>query len=254
MAPTDSRRESVGGRTSIYRERASIYPEWAFMESGWASMESGWASIDSDRASIGSKRAFIGSKRASTKPGRVKETRAPSQEIALDDLIGLQSSSGSFTMDKTGFRLRLMRHFSHDVVSEMDQCIEKVFHWTNMRRAEFQAIRDTILIVAFIKFHYPESAELLELVVLKARDWVGRSLGDPDVLTELEKIARDNIDSASSAMPATGSSGVSTTPLKPARSTDNTDTVAEKTDEDNFKEHVVRDGAEIDTVVEAKSG
>ena len=103
-----------------------------------------------------------------------------------------------------------------------------------MRRAEFQAIRDTILIVAFIKFHYPESAELWELVVLKAIDWVAKGLRDPDVLTELEKIARDNIDSASSAMPATGSSDVSTTPLKPARSTGNTGIVAEKADEDNL--------------------
>ena len=55
----------------------------------------------------------------------------------------------------------------------MDKCIEKAFHWTIMRRAEFQAIRDTIIIVAFIIFHYPESAELWELVVLKVRDWVG---------------------------------------------------------------------------------
>ena len=117
-----------------------------------------------------------------------------------------------------------------------------------MRRAEFQAIRDTIIIVAFIIFHYPESAELWELVVLKARDWVGRSLRDPDVLTQLEKIARDNIDSASSAMPATGSSDVPTTPLKPARSMANTDIVTEKADEDNFKEHAVGNGAEIDTV------
>jgi hypothetical protein len=192
--------------------------------------------------------------RMSNESGRVKEVRAPSQGITLDDLIGLQTSSGSFAMTKTEFRLRLMRHFSHEVVSEMDQCIEKVSHWTDMWRAEFQAIRDTILIVAFIKFHYPESAELWELVVLKARDWVGRSLGSPDILTELEKIARDNIDLASSAMPATGSSDVSTTPLKPARSTDNTDIVAEKADEDNLKEHAVGDGAEVDTVVEAESG
>jgi len=48
-----------------------------------------------------------------------------------------------------------------------------------MRKAEFQAIRDTILIVAFIKLHCPESAELWELIVLKTRDWVGRSLRDP---------------------------------------------------------------------------
>jgi hypothetical protein len=82
-------------------------------------------------------------------------------------------------MTKARFRLRLMQHFSHEVISEKDQCIEKVFHWTVMRRAEFQAIRDTILIVAFIKLHYPESAELWELVVLKTRDWVGRSLRDP---------------------------------------------------------------------------
>jgi len=203
-------------------------------------------STNSERASTKRRRA--------TKGRRMKEARVSSQEITLDDLIGLQTSSGSFAITKTRFRSRLMRHFSHEVVSEMDQGIEKASHWTIMRRAEFQAIRDTILIVAFIKFHYPESAELWELIALKARDWVGRSLRDPDVLTELEKIARDNIDSESSAMPATGPSDVPTTPLEPARSTTNSGIVAEKADEDNFKEHTVENGVEIDSVVDAKSG
>ena len=60
------------------------------------------------------------------------------------------------------------------------------------------------------KFHYPESAELRELVVLKTRGWVRRDLRDPDGLTELKEIARDNIGSASSAVPAAGSSDVPT--------------------------------------------
>jgi hypothetical protein len=43
-------------------------------------------------------------------------------------------------------------------------------------------------------------------------------------------------------VPATGSSDMPTTPLKPAKSTGNADTVAKKVDEDDFKEHAVGDG------------
>lgn len=187
----------------------------------------------------------------------MNEARVPSQEITIDDLTSLQTSSGSFILTTAMFRSRLMSHFSHKVISEMDQCIKKVVQWTTLGNVDFQllgAIRDTVLIVAFIKFHYPESAELWELVVLKARGWVRKNLRDPDGLMELEKIARDNIDSASSAVPATRSSDVPTTPLKPAKSTGNADIAAKKVDENDFKEDAVGDGAETDTVVEAKSG
>jgi hypothetical protein len=226
---------TYGARPSTYGARPPTYGEM--------SRDGARPSTYDGRPSTYDGRPSTYGERPSTKYGKVKEARAPSKGITLDDLIGLQTSSGSFAMTETEFRLRFMRHFSHKVISEMDQCIER----TNMLRAEFQAIRDTVLIAAFIKFHYPESAELWELVVLKARDWVGRHLRDPDVLTELEKIARDNIGSASSAMPTTGSSDVSTTPLKRARSTDNTDIVAEKAGEDNLKEHAVGHGAETDT-------
>jgi hypothetical protein len=188
--------------------------------------------------------------------GGVNEARVPSQEITIDNLTSLQTSSGSFILTTAMFRSRLMSHFSHKVISEMDQCIKKVIQWTTLGNVDFQllrAIRNTVLIVAFIKFQYPESAELWELVVLKARGWVRRNLRDPDGLTELEKIARDNIDSASSAVPATGSSDVPM-PMKLAKSTGNADIVAKEVDEDDFKEHAVGEGAETETVVEAKSG
>jgi hypothetical protein len=194
--------------------------------------------------------------RTCTDCGRVEEARVPSQEITLDDLISLQTLSGSFILTTAMFRSRVMSHFSHKLISEMDQSIKKAIRWTTLGKVDFQllgAIRDTVLIVASIKFHYPESAELWELVVLKARGWVRRNLRDPDGLTELEKIVRDNIDSASSAVPATGSLDVPT-PLKPAKSTDNADIVARKVDEGDFKEDAVGDGAETETVVEAKSG
>jgi hypothetical protein len=178
----------------------------------------------------------------------------PSQEITVDDLTSLQTSSGSFILTTAMFRSRLMSHFSHKVISEMDQCIKKVIQWTTIGNVDFQlleAIRDTVLIVAFIKFHYPESAELWELVVLKAQGWVRKNLRDPDGLMELEKIARDNIDSASSAAPATGSSDVPTTPLKPAKSTGNADIVAKEVDEDDFMEHAGGEEAKTETVVGA---
>jgi hypothetical protein len=184
----------------------------------------------------------------------VNEAGAPSQEITIDDLTNLQTSSGSFILTTAMFRSRLMSHFSHKVISEMDQCVGKVIQWTTLDFQLLGVIRDTVLIVAFIKFHYPESAELWELVILKARGWVRSNLRDPDGLTELEKIARDNIDSASSAAPATGSSDVPTTPPMPAKSTGNADIVAKEVDEDDFMEHAVGEGAETETIVGAKSG
>jgi hypothetical protein len=53
---------------------------------------------------------------------------------------------------------------------------------------------------------------------------------------------RDKIDSTSSAVPATGSLDVPTTPLKPAKSTGNAGIVAKNVDEDDFKEDAVGDG------------
>jgi hypothetical protein len=140
------------------------------------------------------------------------------------------------------------------VVEEMDQCLKNAVsrvRWP-FRKIQFTTIRDTVLIVAFIKAHYPDSAELWELVVLKARGWVER-LSDPEVLRSLEQIARDNMQTSSATVSAPGSSDVLTKPLEPAVSKVNAEEV-DKVGEDNVTKDVVEDRSEKDTVVEAESG
>jgi len=99
------------------------------------------------------------------------EAGTSSRDITLDDLIDLQTSSGSFIPSKAAFRLRLLCHFSPKVIEKTDQYLQDAIDWArwSVKKMQHTAIRDTVLIIVFIKVQYPISTKLWELVILKAR-------------------------------------------------------------------------------------
>jgi hypothetical protein len=141
------------------------------------------------------------------------EARVASPEITLDGLVGLQTSSGSFNLTNISFRPGILRHFSHKVMEEMTDSLQN--YNPALSLPEFRTIIDTVLVVVFIEAQYSHSAELLELVVLKARDWVKKE-SDLEVLKTLEKIARDNMQTSSAPITAPGFSDVQTKLSEPA--------------------------------------
>jgi hypothetical protein len=178
------------------------------------------------------------------------EARVASPEITLDALVNLQTSSGSFILTNFPFRRRFLRHFSHKVMEEMTDSLQN--YNLALSLPEFRTIIDTVLVVVFIEAQYSHSAELWELVVLKARGWVKKKI-DPEVLRRLEKIARDNMQTPSAPITAPGFPDVQTKLSEPAVSKANAEIVEDNVGEDNVKKDSVEDRAEKDTVVEAES-
>jgi hypothetical protein len=178
------------------------------------------------------------------------EARVASPQITLDGLVGLQTSSGSFNLTNISFRPSILLHFSHKVMEEMTDSLQN--YNPALSLPEFRTITDTVLVVVFIEAQYSHSAELWELVVLKARGWVKKK-SDPEVLRTLEKIARDNMQRLSALITALGFSDVLTKLSEPAVSKASAEIVEDKVGEDNVKKDSVEDRAEKDTVVEAES-
>lgn len=183
------------------------------------------------------------------------EARVASPEITLDALVDLQTSYGSFTLTNCSFRKRFLRHFSYKVRvrKEMFDYLQN----DNLAPCQvnfrtLRPIRDTVLVVAFIEAQYSHSAELWELVVLKARGWLKKE-SDPEVLRRLERIARDNMQTLSTPKTAPGFSDVQTKLSEPAVSKASAEIVEDGVGEDNVKKDSVEDRAEKDMVVEAES-
>src|SRR5262249_5941278 len=106
-----------------------------------------------------------------------------------------------------------------------------------------RSIRDTVLIVVFIEAQFPESTELWELVIQKARGWL-EQLCDTEELRILEQIAGDNMQTSSVSVPTIGSSDVSAKPFEPAVGNVNAEVAADKVSENTVKQDAVGDGAQ----------
>jgi len=110
----------------------------------------------------------------------------------LDTIIGLQSSSGYFIVPSTRLRSHILSYFTPGVIGKLKKHSnqsELLFRWRH-RNPE---IVYTILIIIFIEVQYPESLELCELVIQKARSWLLEQLKSNETLNELEEIARDEM-------------------------------------------------------------
>jgi hypothetical protein len=110
----------------------------------------------------------------------------------LDTLIGLQRSSGYLLFSDKILRSRVLGYFAPSVIEKLNEKIRKDSPNLRWPLAEAE-IRDTILIIIFIEAQHPESSELYELVIQKARSWLRKRFKSDETLNELEKIARDEM-------------------------------------------------------------
>lgn len=103
-----------------------------------------------------------------------------------DSIIDLQTSSGYFSFTDATIPTNILNCFTADVDRKLRE------HLGSGRRIFFRHKNfiNTILIIIFVESHYPESSELYELVIQKARGWLRKQLRNNEKLDEFEDIAR----------------------------------------------------------------
>jgi hypothetical protein len=118
--------------------------------------------------------------------------RESSPSLALVDLIDAQKSCGSFALEGR-LGLKLSSRFSNRVFSEITEHIKtnlSPLPPTQSCENQLLTIRNTILAIVLIRSNYADSAELWELVVRKASEWVRQQVPDESVRSTLYAIAQ----------------------------------------------------------------
>jgi hypothetical protein len=124
-----------------------------------------------------------------------------SVSTALIDLIDAQKPCGSFALEGR-LGLKLSSRFSNRVFSEMTEHLKtnlSPLPPTQSCENQLLTIRNTVLVIVFIRGDYADSAELWELVVRKASEWVRQQVPDESVRSTLYTIAQSCLRNSSTS-------------------------------------------------------
>lgn len=119
--------------------------------------------------------------------------------FTLVDLIDTQKSSGSFVLELPIWT-KLLDKFSHNVFNEMFAYLKTSRPrfsrmWTSVK--PLSTVCETVLVIVYIKSEYVDSAELWELVIQKASEWVQHHVPDESVRSTLRAMAQSGLRNGS---------------------------------------------------------
>ena len=121
--------------------------------------------------------------------------------LALVDLIYTQKPCGSFAFEGR-LGLKLSSRFSSCVFSDMGEHLKtnlSPLPPTQSCENQLLTIRHTVLVIVLIRSDYADLAELWELVVRKASEWVRQQVPDESVRSTLYAIAQSCLRNGSAS-------------------------------------------------------